>query len=433
MPEHVRIVILGCGFGGFQAAMELDRAVSMRASFSTTLISRDNYLLFTPLLPEVAGGSLEPKSITSSARSILKNVTFLEGVVTDIDLVKKIVTVDHGARHEHSLKYDHLIIALGTVTNFFGLESVRRHAITMRTISDAIKLKNHLISNLEEAEFECCPDTPYLTVVVAGGGFAGTETAAAVNDFLRQVIPQYRHLNLRDLRIILVHAKSLICPELPFNLRAYAQRKLTQRQVEIRTNACVVDYDGETVRLEDGSTVVTRTLVWTPGNGPAPLIERLKLPKQGFRIIVDRYLQVVDQKGVWAVGDCASAIDSKTGRPYPSTAQHAIAQGKRVARNILAEITGRSKKPFTFESLGTMCQIGHRVAVSSIRGINMAGFLPWLIRRNAYLMKQPRLQDRIRIGIDWACDLIFPADLAQYQTRRGSGIMTAEMDGEPLP
>jgi NADH:ubiquinone reductase (H+-translocating) len=416
MAGKKHILILGSGFGGLYAAMHLDGQAG--EDFDLTLIDSQNFFMFTPLIQEVAAGDLEPQTIISSTRKILKNSSFLQGRVCKIDLSNKQVCVDHGAGHVHCLSYDHLIIALGTVTNYFGNTGVEKHAFTMKTMADAIALRNHLIANLEEAEFECCKDDPYLTVVVAGGGYAGVETVASMNDFLREVIHLYPNLDPDCLRIVLVHSKPLILPELNERLRRYAQEKIIERKVEVLTNVRVADFDGRKVTLSNGTEIETNTLVWTPGNGPNPIVEGLPLAKNGFRIVVNNHLRVPDSDGLWAIGDCVYLLDPKTNRPYPSTAQHAIAQGQTAARNILAEMRGKEKKEFHFTSLGTMAQIGNRAGVASMMGLNLSGWIPWFLRRTAYLMKQPRLRQRFRIAIDWTFDLLFPPDLAKYGTQR---------------
>ena len=253
-----RIVILGGGFGGMYAALEFERALARGADLDVTLVNRDNFFLFTPMLHEVAASDLDITNIVSPVRKLLRRVTFFHGDIESIDLVNRRIGVSHGHEHHcHSLPYDHVILALGSITNFFNLPGLADRALTMRSLGDAIFLRNRLISNLEEADFECCPmvRAPLLNFVVAGGGFAGVETIAGINDFLRVAVRFYPHLREDMLRVILVHPGKLILPELGDKLGAYAQRKLTARGVEIRTSCRVTAVTDRQVTLSDGTTI----------------------------------------------------------------------------------------------------------------------------------------------------------------------------------
>jgi NADH dehydrogenase len=282
----------------------------------------------------------------------------------------------------------------------------------MKSLGDAIHLRNGLIYLLEEADLECAagsrPDL--LTVVVVGGGFAGTETVAAVNDFLRESLQFYPHLEDDMVRVVLVHPGDVILPELGPRLGAYAQRKLTERKVEIRTGIRVVRVSGSSVELSDGALIRAKTVIWTAGTSPNPLIARLPCALDRGRIVTDEYLEVPDWPGVWALGDCASIIDRKTGGPFPPTAQHALRQGKAAAKNVIAAIRGRTKEPFSFSSLGLLASIGRRVGVANILGIKFSGFIAWFLWRTIYLFKLPRIEKKMRVAFDWTLDLLFRKD-----------------------
>ena len=269
--DRPRILILGGGFGGMYAALEFERAMARGADLDVTLVNRDNFFLFTPMLHEVAASDLDITNIVSPVRKLLRRVTFFHGDIESIDLVNRRVGVSHGHEHHcHSLPYDHVILALGSITNFFNLPGLADRALTMKSLGDAIFLRNRLISNLEEADFECCPmvRAPLLNFVVAGGGFAGVETIAGINDFIREAVRFYPHLQEDMLRIILVHPGKLILPELGEKLGAYAQRKLAERGVEIRTSCRVTAVTDRQITLSDGTTITTNTLVWTAGTSP---------------------------------------------------------------------------------------------------------------------------------------------------------------------
>jgi NADH dehydrogenase len=287
-----------------------------------------------------------------------------------------------------------------------------------------------LIQHLEEADFECCPAArmPLLTFVVAGGGFAGTETIASVNDFLREAIAFYPHLTEDMLRVVLVHPGATILPELGEKLGSYAQRKLSERGVEIRVNTKVTSFDGKRVTLSDGTTITTNTLLWTAGTSPNPLLDELPCEKERGRLLANKYLEVRDWPGVWALGDCALVPDLATGKYYPPTAQHALREGKVVARNIAAEIRNSRKKPFVFSTIGQLASIGRRTGVARVLGINFSGFAAWWLWRTIYLSKLPRLEKKVRVALDWTLDLLFSKDLVKFLTLRAANITSSEAD-----
>ncbi len=416
-----RVLILGGGFGGMYAALEFERALARRANLDVTLVNRDNFFLFTPMLHEVAASDLDITNIVSPVRKLLRRVTFFHGDIESIDLVNKRVGLSHGhEEHCHSLPYDHLVLALGSTTNFFNLHGLADRALTMKSLDDAIVLRNRLIANLEEADFECCPQTraPLLNFVVAGGGFAGVETIAGINDFLREAVRFYPHLREDMLRVILVHPGKTILPELGEKLGAYAHRKLVERHVEIHSNCKVTAVTDREVTLSDGTTVTTNTLVWTAGTRPNSLLDTLPCTKERGRVLVNECLEVPEWPGVWALGDCAVVPDRKTGKPHPPTAQHALREGKVAARNILATIRGERKRPFLFSTLGQLAPIGKRTGVANILGVNFSGFIAWWLWRTIYLMKLPRFEKKVRVALDWTLDLLFSKDLVQFTTVR---------------
>jgi NADH dehydrogenase len=428
-----RVLILGGGFGGMYAALEFERALARGADLDVTLVNRDNFFLFTPMLHEVAASDLDITNIVSPVRKLLRRVTFFHGDVESIDLANKRVGLSHGhEEHCHSLPYDHLVLALGSTTNFFNLPGLEARALTMKSLDDAILLRNRLIANLEEADFECCAPlrAPLLNFVVAGGGFAGVETIAGMNDFLREAVRFYPHLREDMLRVILVHPGKMILPELGEKLGTYAQRKLMERNVEIHSNCKVTAVTDREVTLSDGTTVTTNTLVWTAGTCPNSLLDTLPCRKERGRVLVNEYLEVPEWPGVWAFGDCAVVPDRKTGKSHPPTAQHALREGKVAAQNILATIRGDRKKPFLFSTLGLLAPIGRRTGVANILGVNFSGFIAWWLWRTIYLMKLPRFEKKVRVALDWTLDLLFSKDLVQFRTVRPSTLSLAEEEPE---
>src|ERR1041384_2658936 len=321
--EKPRVLILGGGFGGMYVALEFEQALARGANLDVTLVNRENFFLFTPMLHEVAASDLDITNIVSPVRKLLRRVTFFHGEIESIDLVNKRVGLSHGhEEHCHSLPYDHLVLALGSTTNFFNLPGLAERALTMKSLGDAIHLRNRLIQHLEEADFECCPIArkPLLTFVVAGGGFAGAETIASINDFLREAIGFYPHITKDMLRVVLVHPGPVILPELGDKLGYYAQRKLTERGVEIHVNAKVTSFSGSVVTLTNGTKIRTSTLLWTAGTSPNPLLTSLPCETDRGRLVVNEYLEVKGWPGVWALGDCSLVPDLTTGKHCPPTA-----------------------------------------------------------------------------------------------------------------
>jgi NADH dehydrogenase len=277
-----------------------------------------------------------------------------------------------------------------------------------------------MIANLEEADFECCTTKrkTLLTFVVAGGGFAGVETVASMNDFLRSAIRFYKHLNEEMLRVILVHPGDYILPELGDELGRYSENILRKRNVHVKTKTRVKAVEGESVALSDGTMFQAGTIIWTAGTSPNPLLSSLPCEKERGRIKVNEFLEVPGWNGVYALGDCAVIIDPKTAMPYPPTAQHALREGKIAAQNLIAEIKGNAKKPFVFSTIGLLASIGRRTGVARILGKNFSGFIAWWMWRTIYLSKLPSFEKKVRVALDWTLDLIFSKDLVQFLTFR---------------
>ena len=330
--KRTKVLILGGGFGGIYAALEFEKMLRRRQDIEVTLVSRDNFFLFTPMLHEIAASDLELNAIVNPLRKMLRRVDSFVGTVERIELANRRVSVSHGFdHHSHDLHYDHLILALGCGTNFFGLPGIETFALTFKSLGDAVELRNRLISLIEDASSECAAGErqPLLTVVVAGGGFAGVETLGAINDFVHQAIRCYPNLRSERVRMVLVTPDELILPELGPKLGAYAQRKLISRRIEIITDARVKAATEDGIELTNGMKIPSRTLIWTAGTAAHPLLTALPVANERGRITVDEFLKVPERAGLWAVGDCALVPDPLTGGFHPPTAQHAIREGER--------------------------------------------------------------------------------------------------------
>ena len=414
-PVH-RIVVLGGGFGGMSAAQTLERMTRRRRDLEVTLVSQSNFLLFTPMLAEVASSALEAQHIAAPIRAACPYTHFIHGDVERIDTEQRQVLV-RGRRSAQPevVPYDHLVLAMGSVPNFYGLPGLAEHAITLKTLEDAVTLRHRVLSQLERADHEPDPEVRQrlLTFVVAGGGFAGAETIAELFDLVTSVRRYYQNLRPDDARLVLVHSRDRILPELSEDLGAYALEKLSARGIEFRLGCRVAAAAEGSVTLDDGTVIPCDTFVWTAGNQPNPLLRDLGCEKnRAGQVIVDATLQVPDTPEVWAVGDAAQIPDlTNNGKPCPPTAQHALRQGKRAAQNILATIDGRALKPFRYRASGSLVGLGHRTAAAEIGGHKFSGLLAWFMWRTIYLSKLPGLERKARVALDWALDLVFPRDI----------------------
>src|SRR5438094_4963447 len=410
-----RIVILGGGFGGVYTAMYLEKLLARERAVEICLVSRDNFFLFTPMLHEIAASDLEITNIINPLRKLLHKVEVLVGDVNEIDLPNKRVLILRGYRNEsRQVDYDHLVIALGSITNFHNLPGFSELALTMKSLPDAIRLRAQIIRHLEEANSECnsTDRQSLLTFVVAGGGFAGVETVAALDDVVREALPFYPRLCEDIVRVVLVHSGAVILPELGESLGRYTEEVLARRGVEVQLNTRVKSMTENSVFLVDGVEIPSRTLVWTAGTVPNPLILPLSCTKERGRIRVNEFLRVLDWPNVWAVGDCAFVPDIRNpGKSHPPTAQHAIREGKIVAQNIAAVLLGCRLKPFSFRTIGLLASIGRRTGVARIFGFNFSGFFAWWMWRTVYLSKLPGLDKKVRVAFDWTLDILFPKDV----------------------
>ncbi|RKI49400.1 NAD(P)/FAD-dependent oxidoreductase [Corallococcus sp. AB004] len=418
-PRRKRVLILGGGFGGMYAALHLERQLGKRDDVEVTLVSRDNYFLFTPMLHEVAASDLTATAIVISLRKLLPRLTFVEGDVSGLDLETKRVTVAHGGLdgHSHTLEYDSVVLAMGSETNFFGKPGPRDYTLTMKTLGDAMLLRNCLVDRLEEADADCIATgarNAIVTFVVVGGGFAGVETAGAINDFIHGALPYYPNIQHANVRVMLVHGGKEVLPELGEDLGAYTRKKLIEHGIEVRTGVRVRDVTAAGVELPDGTVVPTKTVVWTAGVTPPSLLSTLPCEKERGRLKVNERMEVPGFPGVWALGDCASVPDvTNGGKPCPPTAQHALRQGVTVARNVCAALKGKPGKPFRYRMLGQLATIGQRSGVARILGLKFSGTFAWVLWRTVYLFKLPKLETKVRVAMGWTLDLFFRKDVVQ--------------------
>lgn len=422
-----RVVILGGGFGGIYTAKHLEKTLRRRDDFEIVLVNRENYFVFQPMLPEVISGTIGLLDTVSPIRRLLPRTSLHVRDVESIDIKNKTITTSPGFRpHAHMISYDYLVLAMGNVTDFRGLRGLPEHALPFKNLADAVQLRNHLIRALEEAAIEDHDPVlrrQLLTFVVAGGGFSGVEVAAELNDFVREIARNYRGIDRRELRVVLVHSQNRILPELSEKLAVFAQNILMKRGVEIRLNTRLEAATGEEAILAGGEKIPTRTLVSTVPSSPHPIIDGLDLPKgKNGRLITSTGLEVQGAENIWALGDCAQ-VPQRDGGFCPPTAQHALRQGRTVADNIVSAIRGDGKRnEFTFGGLGQMGALGHHSAVAQIMGVNVSGFLAWWMWRTIYLMKLPGWGRRLKVASSWTLDLLLPAELVELKLTGSMGI-----------
>ncbi|MGI9031544.1 MAG: NAD(P)/FAD-dependent oxidoreductase [Ilumatobacteraceae bacterium] len=410
-----RVVILGGGFGGVGAAQRLEQIFARSAEVEVTLVSSSNYLLFTPMLAEVASSALRAEHISAPIRASCPRTRFRRAEVDHVDLDRRVVRICSAGGRAEDLDYDHLVLALGSVPTFRDLPGLAQHAFALKSLDDATRVRNHVLDLLERADAE--PDAAtrkqMLTFVVAGGGFAGTEMIAELFDLVRGVLHYYPGVGEDDTRFVLVHSGDRILPELDGGLADYAQERLEARGIEFVLGARLASASPTTVTLADDTEIPAYTLVWTAGNRPSPVLDRLPFERnRAGALVADPSLQVQGHANVWGVGDCAAVPDpAADGAMYPPTAQNALRQGRRVGDNIARASRGDEPTEFRFRSLGTLVALGHRTAVAEIRGLRFSGFAAWFLWRTIYLAKLPGVERKLRVCVDWSMDLLFPRDI----------------------
>ena len=456
-PIHPkRILILGGGFAGVEVLRRLQSKFQTNVGIEITMVSKDNYMLFTPMLHEVASGMIETRHIVTPIRAFCNRSRFYSAIVEDIDLKNKRViirssattplgntdrsTVEHDIlelKNTRSLYYDYLVIALGSETKFFGMSDVQQNAFTMKSLNDAINLRNHIVYLLEQSDqlpsnyatTDTSSNNTYkdlqkrlLTFVIVGGGFAGVETAGEINDFIKDSAKDYYHnIDSKNIRTIIIQSGNRLLPEMSEELAEFALQKLRNSGVEVILNTRVVGATANSVKLSNDTIIPTKTLIWSGGVSPNSLITNLTCEhdKSG-RIVVDKYLEVPQFKGVYALGDCAYITDLYTGKPCPPTAQHAIREGAVVAKNIISTIADErrldEREAFNYKTKGMMASIGKRTGIGNLLGIEVQGFLAWWIWRNYYLVNLPTLQKKIRVMSDWILDIFFKRDVTMFKT-----------------
>jgi NADH dehydrogenase len=428
--RRARIVVLGGGFAGIYTAMELEKAMDARDDFEVVLINKENYFVFQPMLPEVISGTIGLLDVVSPIRRLLPRTDLHVREVESIDLERKVVVCSPGFRAQpHVVPFDHLVLALGSVTDFRGMRGLAEHAFPFKNLGDALHLRNHVIRALDEASIERHDERlrkQLLTFVVAGGGFSGVEVIAELNDFVREVARSYPGIDPREIRLVLLHAEGRILPEVAESLALFAQKILIERGIEIRFDTRLEAATSDEAVLRGGERIPTKTLVSTVPSSPHPLLEALPLAKgKNGKLVSTSVMRVETRTDVWALGDCA-IVPMVDGHASPPTAQHAIRQAAVAAHNVVATLRGQPLRTFDFRGLGKMGSLGRRSAVAELPGgVKISGFVAWWLWRTIYLMKLPGWGRKLRVASSWALDLLLPAELVQLKLG-GSGGVTQE-------
>jgi len=416
-----KILILGGGYAGVGVLNKIQKTFESNVDVNIELVSESNFFLHTPMLPEMATGTIEPRHIATPIRRFCKRARFHQSKVVDISLDSKQVTIQRMSdKSQKILSYDYLVLAMGGKTNFFGNSNIEKNSLTIKSLDDAIIIRNHIISMLEDADQETDPilQQKLMTFVVVGGGFAGVETVGELNDFIRETTRKfYRNISHDNIKIILVSAGDKILPEIG-NLGEYSKRALQKAGVEIYTNTRLEDISNDIAVLNNGEKISTMTVIWAGGNTVDDVIQKIDTKHhQSGRLVVNRQLKLEDHPEVFALGDCAFSVDPRSGKPYPPTAQHAIRQAKTVAKNLEHKINGVGfQEDFIYDTKGSMAKIGKNDGVALLLGHEFRGIIAWFIWKQYYLSTLPTNEKKIRVGLDWFVDLFFPRDITRLSS-----------------
>jgi NADH dehydrogenase len=413
---YKRLLIIGGGFAGMKAAQALEH--TLPPDWTLTLMSQENFITFNPLLPEVVGASILPGHVIAPHRQMIHCSHVCMAQVTDIDTSEKVVHyLGEGSGTVH---YDQLVLTCGTNANLDIIKGMGQYALPLKTLGDALFLRNRIIARLEQAELQ--PDREHrrwlLTFIVVGGGFSGVETAGELVDFLYASLRYYKRIRHEDLRIVLLHSGDRLLPELSASLGRFTERKMRGRGIDVHLNARAVRVTDRDVTLDSGESIAAGTVICTIGTQPNPLIDQLPALKNRGRLVVNPDFSVPGIEGVWAAGDCAAVVNALDGKTAPPTAQFAEAEAKVLADNVVAKLAGRPTRAFRYRPKGQLSSIGHNKAVAEIFGIKLSGFIAWLMWRGLYLLRIPTLSRKARLFLEWNWAMFFPPDIAHLGYRR---------------
>lgn len=420
-----RIVIVGGGFAGVKCARVLQKQV--RGTAEVVLFSRDNHMVFQPLLPDVAGSSLNPRAVAPPLRLLLPRIRCRTETVLEIDAAANEIVHEGHDGTPRRLRYDHLVVACGNVVNLNGLPGMADHALPLKTIGDAIAMRAHVMRQLEKADLADTPEQRafYLTFIVVGGGFSGVEIAGELNDLLRHSLKHYPNVRADDVMVTLLHGQAEILPELTPALRRFAQQRMAGRGIKLMCEVKAAEVTKRGVLLTNGRKVEGATVICTVGTAPNPLVAALDAPKERGRLATEPDMRVPGHANLWAVGDCAIVPNAYDGKAGPPTAQFAEREGCQCAKNIARVLRGEATLPFHHKSFGMACGIGGRRGVAELFGLRFSGFAAWWLWRSGFLWKVPSLAQKLKVGIDWGWELVFPRDLSHFRPAQSDPVSRA--------
>jgi NADH dehydrogenase len=410
------MLIVGGGFAGMKTAQRLEH--TLPPDWTLTVISQENFITFNPLLPEVVGASILPGHVIAPHRQMIHCSHVCMAQVTEIDVTTK--TLSYLGEGPGTFRYDQLVLACGSHANLDVVRGMANYALPLKTLGDALFLRNRIIARLEQAELQ--PDAEHrrwlMSFVVVGGGFSGVETTGELVDFLHASLRYYKRVKPEDLRITLLHSGDRLLPELSSSLGGFTLRKMRGRGVAVRLNARAARVTDRDVQLDSGEVLPAGTVICTIGTQPNSLVDALPAPKNRGRLVVNPDMSVPGLDGIWAAGDCAAVINAQDGKVSPPTAQFAEAQARQLAANIVARLNGRPTIPFRYRPKGQLSSIGHNKAVAEICGLKLSGFVAWLLWRGLYLLRVPTFARKSRLFLEWNWAMFFPPDIAHFGYRR---------------
>ena len=409
----IRVVIVGGGFAAVQFAKTLRRKLRP-SDCEILLFNRENHMVFHPLLADVAGASINADAAAAPLRQMLPGVGCRTKRVERIDLSASEIEFDDGNGAVMRLHYHHLVLACGAESNLGIIPGMTEHALAFKVMRDAIDLRQHVVRQMEQAEATTDPERRrwHLSFIVVGGGFSGVEVAGEINELVRSSTRFYRNFRKNDVVVTLVHSQDQILPEVAPKLREFARKKMEKAGIAIVLNTRAVAATHEGVQLNNGRMLLGATVVCTIGTTTSPLVQQLDVPKDRGRIRTVPEMRIEGQTNAWALGDCALIVNAFDNKPSAPTGQFAERQGRQAALNLVRILKGQPTQPFRFKALGQLCSIGGYQAVAEMLGMRISGFLAWLLWRGVYLFKLPTWSRRIKVGLDWAWDVLFPRDLS---------------------
>lgn len=427
------LVVVGGGFAGTRVTRALEH--TLPPDWTLTLVSQENFITFNPLLPEVVGASILPGHVIAPHRQMIHCSHVCMVQVTEIDTSTR--TIHYLGEGSGMMRYDQLVLACGTNANLDIVKGMASYALPLKTLGDALFLRNRIIARLEQAELQ--PDPMHrrwlTTFIVVGGGFSGVETAGELADFLYASLRYYKQVSADDLRIVLLHSGDRLLPELSASLGSFTLRKMLGRGIDVRLNARAGNVTDRGVELVGGDSIQGGTVICTIGTQPNPLLEQIPAAKSRGRLVVNPDMSVPDVDGVWAAGDCAAVINALDGKVSPPTAQFAEAQANVLAANIVARLNGQPTQAFRYRPKGQLSSVGHNKAVAEVLGCKISGFIAWLMWRGLYLLRIPTLARKSRLFLEWNWAMFFPPDISHFgyrrSQRRNAASLPAVSSGHP--